>query len=739
MNRKDEKIVDEAKKRFNRCNEWESSARAKYCFDLKFANGDSDNLYQWPQNVATDRNGSNRPCLTVNKTRQHCLQIINDQRQNKSQVEIRAVGDGATFKAAEVLEGIVRHIEYISNAQNAYANACYHQVVGGIGYWRVVTDYAHDDTFDQEIFIRRVADPLSVYLDPDISEADGSDARFGFVFDDMPRDLFEAQYPREDDVTDAPLGVYDGATEDGWESKDHVRVCEYYRKSDKPDRLHELDNGMSVRESDVIKEDKRRRAEAGDDADIPSLLDQLKINSVRSREISEPQIEWYLIAGSRIIDRKIWPGKYIPIVRVIGEETVIDGELDRKGHTRTLIDPQRIYNYWTSSAVEFVALQSKTPYITDVAAIDGYETNWANANIVNAAYLPYNGIREDGTKIERPERAPPPVMSQAYLAGMETSRNEMMMASGQYEANMGQRSNEVSGAAVDARQRQGANSTYHFIDRFSDAIRFTGRILVDLIPKVYDTERVINILGIDGTQHTVQVNPGLQDPQGNALAHQQVQDPDDQEYDPASITAIFNPNCGRYEVVATIGPAFETRRQETFNALSQILAHNEQLAPMVGDLMFKAADFPLADQIAARLHNLVPPQALGQGPTPQVQQMQQMLQQQSAAVQQLQAQLEQEKSKAAAVSTQKEIDAYNAETSRMKAVGAIDPEALLPLIRQMVTQVLGTPINPLIAAHRLENAQMAPDRETIAQAQQAQAQHQMQMQAAQVNQQQNPE
>jgi hypothetical protein len=182
----DEKIVKEAKKRFDRCVTWESDCRSRYKDDIKFVNGDADNGYQWPKGVMQVRQTDNSPALTINKTRQHCLQIVNDAKQNKPGVNIRPVGREATFEAAQVFEGIVRHIEYMSGAEQVYDTATTFQVQGGIGYWRVITDYADAGTIDQDIFLRRVKDPLSVYLDPDINELDGSDARFGFVFEDRP-------------------------------------------------------------------------------------------------------------------------------------------------------------------------------------------------------------------------------------------------------------------------------------------------------------------------------------------------------------------------------------------------------------------------------------------------------------------------------------------------------------------------------------------------------------------------
>lgn len=690
----DQKILDEAKQRFEQCESWEADARANFLFDTKFCNADSENLYQWPEDIARDRGGSNRPVLTINKCMQHCLQIINDQRQNQSMVQVRPVASGANYESAKVFEGIIRHIEYQSNSSAVYTHACESQVIAGIGYWRVLTDFISNDSMDQEIYIKSVADPLSIYMDPDIEiGGDGSDSSFAFVYKDLPKDEFERKYPKDKDITgdQNPLGVgSQWADDDIWISKEHVRVVEYFRKVYKKDTLHLLDNGSTVRESDVENEDENQ----------PGIRDQLDVNSISSRDIDVPTIEWFLLGGSRVLDKKVWPGKTIPIIRVLGTEVCIDKRMDRRGHTRALIDPQRIYNYWSSSAVEFVALQSKSPFIAPIEAINGFETDWAMANILNKPYLPYNGLDETGQPIPKPERAPPPIMGQAYLSGLQIAQSEMQMVSGQYEANMGQKSNEVSGTAVNARQRQGETATYHFIDHFAQAIRATGRLLIDLIPKIYDTERVLRVLGEDGSERAIKIDPNA------SLAHQKMQEEDATDYDPMAIQSIFNPQVGQYDVIADIGPAYATRRQDTFNAISKILERNEAIFPIVGDLLFKSADFPLADKLAERLYNMVPPQALGQA-DPQVQQLQMQLQQANMVMQKLQNELEQARNKADNNAAKNQVETYRSETDRMKAIGMIDPAAMMPIIRQMVSEALGTPINPLIAAHALENAQMA--------------------------------
>ncbi len=668
MTKADDKILAEAKKRFKRCQDWEADARRRFIEDLRFANGDPDNGYQWPDNIRNARDLAGQPRLTINKTRQHNLQIINDARQNKASVNVRPIGAGASYEAAQVFEGVVRHIEYISNAQAAYDTATWNQVTGGIGWWRVLTDYAGDDTFDQEIYIRRVPDPLSVYLDPDIQQYDGSDARFGFVFRDMPKDAFEAKYGKDaaDKAGAAPL---DNAGDDGWVGEDHVRVAEYYRRVEKADRLIALETGDAVRASDIP-------------ADILAQVDANPAN--RSRDIVTHQVEWFLIAGNRVVDRRDWPGSYVPLVRVVGEETVIDGRLDRKGQTRCLKDAQRMYNYWNSEAATAVALQSKTPYVAPLAAIEGLEGYWETANTANHSVLPYKHRDDAGQPLAPPQRQQPPTMPDAYLRGMMQAAEDMRMASGQYQAVMGSPSNETSGVAINARQRQGDNATYHFVDHLAQAIRFTGKILIDLIPKVYDTPRVIRILAENGDEQEIHLDPNapaaLQEvqrkpaaPQGDDIA--------------AEVVRIFNPNVGKYEVEADIGPAYATRRQEAWNAFTQIVAQDSSLLPVIGDLMFRAADFPMADDIAERLKNMVPPQALG-GPPPEVGQLQ-------AQLQQLHGVLTNALQELAEAKRQTDIRAYDAETKRMQALnGTMPPEVVAQLAAQLVMQAMQTPLQP---------------------------------------------
>lgn len=696
----DNEIILEAKKRFKICEDWEAQARVWFDYDYKFANADSNNMYQWDNWVVGDRQTLKRPCLTINKTMQHNLQIINDGKQNKPGVNIRPVGDEASFEAAQVFQEVTRHIEYISSAENVYDNAAVFQVCAGWGYWRVTVEKING-TFDKEIFIRRIKDPRNVYLDPNINEVDGSDAWFGFVFDDMPRDLYEAKYPRFKDVGNVAFGNM----QDSWVQKDTIRVAEYMRKTQEPDKLvyfilpttgeeigpvkwSELDKDAR----DMFKEVKAR------EGNLPP-----EEQTWREEEELTEKIEWYKIAGNRIIDRKPWLGKYIPIVRLVGTETVIDGVWDCKGHTRALLDPQRIYNVNSSANVEFGALQTKSPITASPQAIEGFEDLYAKANIENLSVLPFNEYDEEGRKLTPPQRLQAPVSSPAYVQQMEIAQNEMMMVSGQYQAQMGENENAKSGVAINARQRQGDRATYHFIDNQAVAIRFTGKILIDLIPKVYDTKRVMRIEAKDNTIMNVTIDPNAEQ------ALQKVPNGDEipQDNNQEIVNLIFNPNVGIYDVQSDVGPSFATRRQEAFNALTQIAASNEQFMGIAGDILWKVADFPEAQVLAQRWRKIIPKNITGDGIDPVIEQTM------DAAAQQIEmqlgriAQLEQDlankerefaiKESAQALAWTKtgvqEIRAdFDALTKRLTSIGNAGPgisvEQLQPIIRQTIMELL---------------------------------------------------
>lgn len=676
QSQEDKDVVMEAQKRFKRCNDWEQDTRKLFLEDLKFANGDSDNGYQWPNNIKKNRDIDARPTLTVNQIRQHNLKIINDAKQNKPGIAFRPTGDGATYEAAQALQALVRNIEYHSNAQVAYDAATKFQVEAGIGYLRVATDYAGEGSFDQEIFIRRVNDPLGIFMDPDAKEADKSDALYALVFEEMEKEEYKEAYPQYADV----IGQSALGNDDAWVTEDKIRICEYFRKVPEEGKL------VAFKRKDTGEQVVRKLS------DLPESMrkDIVDDPQTRKRTIYDTKIEWYLLAGSRVVATANWPGKYIPIVPVIGEETVINGKLDRKGHTRMMKDPQRMYNYWTSSVTEHVALQGKTPWIAPAQAIEEYEDLWNNANKVNYSVLMYNAIDDAGNAIPAPQRAQPPVAAPAYMTGLQLAREEMQWASGQFEAQMGAPGNERSGKAIQERQRQGDNATYHYIDNLAIAIRQVGKIVLDLIPKIYDTKRVIQAMAEDGTSYEIEVDPQAKKAwEGEQLRNATV------------AKRVLNPTIGKYDVQADVGPAYATKREEAFNAFTLILTQAPQLASVIGDILLRAGDFPYAQEASERLKRMVPPQALGTGPTVMEQQLQQRVTQLTDLLKKEMDKTAESKLKLTGKDQLRDIEAYDSETKRIAALSKLlpeDPQALHELIVQLVNDALTTKINEVTQA-----------------------------------------
>ncbi len=698
---KDNEILLEAKKRFKVCEEWEAQARVWFTYDYKFANGDSNNMYQWDNWVVGDRQQNQRPCLTINKTMQHNLQIINDGKQNKPGVAIRPVGDTASFEAAQVFQEVVRHIEYISTAETVYDYASTYQVNAGWGYWRVTVERING-TFDKELYIRRIKNPLSVYLDPNINELDGSDAWYGFIFDDMPKDLYEAQYPNYKDVGNVAFSENDY----GWLQKDMVRVAEYFRKSQKPDKLVYFITPEAGEEIGPIKWSELPQ----DGREMFNMIKKREGNlpdeekTYREEDELSEQVEWYKIAGNKIIDRKPWLGKYIPIVRIVGTETVIDGIWDCKGHTRALLDPQRIYNINSSANVEYGALQTKSPIAASPEAMEGFEDLYARANIENLAVLPYNAYDEENRPLTPPTRIAAPQSSPAYVQQMQIAQNEMMMVSGQYQAQMGENENAKSGIAIDRRQRQGDRATYHFIDNQASAIRFTGKILIDLIPKIYDTQRIIRIEAKDNTIMNITIDPKAEqafekvDNQGGEI-------PTDNNQEVVNV--IFNPNVGNYAVMSDVGPSFATRRQEAFNALTQIAAQNKEFMMIAGDILWKVADFPEAQVLAQRWRKIIPKNITGDGIDPAIEQTMnqaaQQIEMQLAEIAKLTQELENKNRELSIKESAQELawtktgveqirEDFRALSERMSVVGNAGPgfsvQQLQPIIRQTLIEIM---------------------------------------------------
>ena len=659
------KILEEARTRFRRCSDWEATARTRFRDDVKFAEADAYNQWQWPTNVLADR--QKRVNLTINRVRQHNLDILNDARQARIAIKVRPLRGGASFESAQMFDGLIRHIEYISNAASAYQLALKFAVQGGIGWFRLVTDYVGDDTFDQDIFIRQIKDPLTVYLDPDISEFDGSDARYGFVFTDMPKDEFDKAYPQYKDIA----ADNEIAPDQSWMLGERVRVAEYFRCVQDESKLYAFVDPTTGEQ--VVKTEK----------EVDKALLDLIIDApdTAMRSVMLTKVEYFKIVGDNIAEEKEWLGRYIPLIRVVGEETVIDGLLDRKGHTRALLDSQRMLNYNFSASVEFGALQSKVPYVAPARAIENYEEYWNNANTANYSVLPWNHTDEDGNPVPPPQRQQPPTGAPVFMQGARDALEQMYLVSGQNQADFGQPGNEKSGVAIQQRQRQGDNATYHYLDHQAIAVRFCGKQLLDLIPKVYDTDRMVQYRDEAGNETELRIDPNAPE------AYSKEEDEQGNEF------AVLNPRLGAYDVQADVGPAYATRRQEAFEAFSQLLSSNKELISVVGDIWMRFADIPGAEEAAQRLKRLVPQAALKDGPSPDMVAAQQQIEQLQNFAMGLAQKLADKEADWQNDQQKLAIEGYKAQSGRLTAIKealALDPKGLLRLVMLALDEAADT-------------------------------------------------
>lgn len=656
------------------CVERDGEWRSRFQDDLKFDHGDSDNGWQWDQETLDERELLNIPSLTINIAAQHNLQIINAGRMEKSSMEVKALGNGATKEAADVYDQLVKAIEQRSSGQEVYNIARGFQVKGGVGYWRILTRYEDTSSFNQEIYLGKVEDPLMVYLDPLAGLCHGGDAGFGFICEKLRKEEFDKLHP------DAPEGVNSGF-KSMWVDKDYVVVTEFFERVRKSVTLLSfvVEGERKVLRSDFMSPEMRKKI----------MADPL----TKKRKVDDWTVQWTKFLGETVLEEKDWVGTLgIPIIRALGTRVIIDNQIDIKGHTRGIKDAQRMYNYNASASVEYGALQSKSPWLAPIEAIDGHTEVWSTANTEHHSVLPYRSKDpQSDVPIPPPERVAPPQIAPVFESGMQNAMQQMMMASGQYQNTLGAQGNERTGAAIDSRQGQADVSTYHFRSNFEAAQVWTAQLMIEMFPRVYDTKRVVLIMGETEEPVEVQIDPTAR----QAFQLEQLQDA-------GKSRMIFNPNIGKYGVKASTGDA-NSRREKTVGALTLLLTQAPALTGLIGDLLLKAMNIPEADEAAARLRRMVPPQALGQGPTPNEQGLKKQLDQATTALQLALQEQAKTTLKLLGKDEMRDIDVYDAETKRIAALVkgfGLDPDTVKQLLSGVGKDAEGTSLLPILDANK---------------------------------------
>jgi hypothetical protein len=633
---KKDDLLSEGRTAFERCQDAESDNRQAALDDIRFSRLGE----QWPRTIEQQRRNEQRPCLTINKMPAFIRQVVNDSRQNKPSIKVHPVDSNADPKTAEVINGLIRNIEYTSNADVAYDTAIEASVSGGFGYWRVGMDYAYEDTFEMDLSIERVANQFSVYGDPDSMCADSSDWNVAFVVEPMRKAEFKAKYGSKQnadgDAVDTDFESDAWANAGVWIEDETVMVAEWWKREPIEKEIVKLSNGHVYAAEDLAQ-----------DMDLQALIEAGTLQVVGTRKTRSHKVTQIIMSGADILEKNDWPGCYIPIIPVYGDEIVVEGKRYFQSLIHSAKDAQRMFNYWRTTSTELVALAPRVPWIGRKGTFDSDVDRWATANTTSHSFLEYDG--------DAPIRQPLDVGPAAgALQEALNASDDMKAIIGIYDASLGARSNETSGKAIMARQREGDVATFHFIDNLARAIRHTGRILIDLIPKVYSDERVIRVLGEDGSPRSVQVNSGQPQPVVGNDGKPQVD-----EYGQA-IMAMHDLTVGKYDLTVTTGPSFTTRREEAAMQMTEFVRAFPAAAPVIGDILAMNLDWPGADEIAERLKK-INPALKDQGIPPEVQQM---IQQGQQAIQEL-------TQKVQALEADKSIDQFNAETNRMKVVGDI--------------------------------------------------------------------
>lgn len=623
--------------------------------DLLFLKGGEN---QWSMAAKAERVADRRPMLTINKLPTFLHQVTNDQRMNTPRIKIHAVDSESDPKTAEVLQGLVRHIEYASNADVAYDRAVNSAARIGFGYFRLITGYCDEASFDQDIKFQSIRNPFTVHLGPH-QEPDGSDLTKAMISVRMPKSEFKRLYPKASMNVDQ-LGTRDAAN---WIDEQEVRVAEYYRVHEKTATLIQLSNG-----------------EVGYKDDLLALPPGVTV--VAERSSSKREVQWFKTNGVEVLERAVIPCRWIPIFPVYGEEIDVDGRVYRSGIIRHAKDPAKMYNFWMTTATEEIALRPKSPFIGAEGTFEGHKQKWMQANHRSFPYLEYKPVSLGGQLAPPPQRQPMADIPSGALQMMLHANDNIKATTGLFDSSLGARGSATSGVQERQQQRQGDMANFHYTDGLNRAIRHAGRCIINMVPSIYDTERVVRLLGEDGSATYAEVNKPVP--------------PEEQQPDPktGAIQTILNDlTVGTYDVTVDSGPSYDTLRQEAAENMIELGGRWPKLMEVAGDKVVKAMDWPMADEIAERIANTIPMEvrqteeerkAGGMLPPEvqaQMQQMQAQMQQMQQLLQEAQSGIEKAR-----------IDAESRErVAEINAVAKQDVEELKGVIQLLLAKMQPSP------------------------------------------------
>ena len=571
-------IFEEAQERLRIAQQAEGANRSRAIVDLEFEDGQ-----QWPHDLYNMRKIQGRPTLTINHTRTMVRRVVNNMRQQRPRIKVHPVGDGADTDLATKIGGLIRHIEQRREGATAYDIGGESAVKIGWGYWRVLSEYIDDNSFEQELYLGLIRNPFTVYMDPAAILPAGEDMEWCIISEEMKRSEFERKFPREEESEWHEGGAGDQGVPD-WQSAEKIRLAEYFRIAKKKDTLLKLTNGDSVYLSDY-----NARADVYSQGGV-SIARNLRGTQIR-RPTERRQVEWYRLNGATVIQKVELPGSWIPVIRCEGNVLDLNGQVRRKGMIADMIDAARMYNYWRTKETETIALSSLAPWIGTNEHFDGHP-EWNDANQRPYSKLTYNAAfleQPDGSKVPLPppQRVEPVAIPAGFVNAAESAAKDLMALAGMpHEPGQDKPGEVVSGKALRERAALSDIGHFQYYDNQTRAIAHTGRILLELIPHYYSESRMQRIIGDDGTPEVVGIN----------------------QKDPTTDKIKNDLSIGRYDVVMDTGPGYETKRQENADALLELLKTpiGEPITKAAADIVVRNMDFAGASEVADRLMPLNP-------------------------------------------------------------------------------------------------------------------------------------
>ena len=603
------KIITQMRKRWEACLEADEEQRRDAMEDMKFTVVPG---YQWDQNQKKER--GERPCYEFNKVRVTAKRIINNMRINRPMGKVRGTED-SDKETAEVYEGLIRNIWAQSKGDSIIDYAAEYQVIAGYGAWRLEADYNSDDVFEQDISIAGIANPFCLFADPSDKDIMKKNARYWILTEKIPTEEYELKYKGKE-VVDFPSHEFDD--DEDWEDEDETRIAEYWWKEPTTKEIWQLMDGKVVEATDEIPEEM----------------------VVKRRTVETNKIMMCIASGSAILEGPTeWAGSMFPFVPVYGEYYIVDGRVYWNGITRFAKDPQRSYNVSRTNLTETIAQTPQSKYWATSQQAEGHTDKWREAHQKNYPFLLYNPDPQNPGPPQKMGAADVPV---ALIQESQLAAEEINMVTGVYQNDIGAPNAATSGIQERERNQTGQIATFNYQDNQASSIERTWELMVDLIPKIYDTERSLRVLGADDAESYVRINTsGVDKKTGKPIqAHDM--------------------KMGKYDVAITVGPSFTTKRQEAAETYQAMIQGNPDMFPIVGDLIFKAMDLPYAEDIAERLQAMLPPQIQqmlneDQNIPPEVQQMMQQAKQAMAQVQEQGQMVEQRASEVQEESNQTDV------------------------------------------------------------------------------------